>query len=194
MNCPSCGSEVEAGSKYCEECGVEIVATMAAPTQVPAQVPAAAAAAVANQTPDVVLAPPPMPATSMPAMAQNTMPPPVMQSAQPQGTNQLANPRFVEAVSGRELALTGSGGVVGRSDAGEGWMPTFDLVPFGGGPEAGVSRRHANLTIQGGQVLLADNSSANGTFVNGQQLGNTPRQLADGDQVRVGRVTLIFRI
>jgi DNA-binding winged helix-turn-helix (wHTH) protein len=56
-----------------------------------------------------------------------------------------------------------------------------------------VSRRHARLRIGGGEVVLEDLGSKNGTFLNGQRLTRAV-PLSDRDQLRVGSVTLKFRV
>ena len=57
-----------------------------------------------------------------------------------------------------------------------------------------TSRRHATAYYENGQYLLRDEHSANGTFVNGQQLDEgTPRLLKDNDHVGIGEHELIFR-
>lgn len=56
-----------------------------------------------------------------------------------------------------------------------------------------VSRRHARLRSAGGQVLLEDLGSTNGTFVNGDRLAGTHR-LTVGDRIRVGDVDLQFGV
>ncbi len=56
-------------------------------------------------------------------------------------------------------------------------------------PDAAVSRRHAELRIDGGSLVLRDLGSMNGTFVNGVQLRGE-QVLAVGDQVRFGQVLL----
>jgi FHA domain len=57
-----------------------------------------------------------------------------------------------------------------------------------------VSRRHAVLDRTGGRVVLADLGSTNGTWVNRRRLGagggRDGVELRDGDEVRVGSVTL----
>jgi FHA domain len=59
-----------------------------------------------------------------------------------------------------------------------------------------VSRRHAVLERSGGRVVLTDPGSTNGTWVNRQQLrAGDPRdrvELRDGDELRLGSVTLRF--
>lgn len=50
-----------------------------------------------------------------------------------------------------------------------------------------VSRRHARLDFEGGQVQLEDLSSATGTYVGGQRLApGSPMVLAAGQAVRIG--------
>jgi pSer/pThr/pTyr-binding forkhead associated (FHA) protein len=57
-----------------------------------------------------------------------------------------------------------------------------------------TSRRHATVHYENGQYLLRDERSANGTFVNGQQIDeNVPKVLNDGDHVGIGEHELIFR-
>jgi hypothetical protein len=57
--------------------------------------------------------------------------------------------------------------------------------------DPGVSRHHAELRVEGGDVILVDLGSTNGTFVNGQPVKHL--MLDDGMQVTLGRTTLIFR-
>ncbi len=56
-----------------------------------------------------------------------------------------------------------------------------------------TSRRHATVRYENGNYVLYDERSANGTFVNGQQLEDGPRVLQDGDHVGIGEHELIFR-
>ncbi len=56
-----------------------------------------------------------------------------------------------------------------------------------------VSRNHAALTVQNGQVAIEDRASANGTFVNGQRL-TAPRTLKAGDQLKFGDVLLVLTV
>lgn len=58
---------------------------------------------------------------------------------------------------------------------------------------AGVSRRHARITISGRQATIEDLGSKNGTFV-GDHRVERPTSLNDGDIIRVGSVKLTLRI
>src|SRR5438445_2273954 len=54
-----------------------------------------------------------------------------------------------------------------------------------------VSRFHASLSVQTGRVVLADNRSANGTFVNGCRIA-VPDELAPRDRIDIGPFSLVF--
>ncbi len=58
-------------------------------------------------------------------------------------------------------------------------------------PDPSVSHRHASIRLHGGETVLVDEGSSNGTFLAGKRLNpNTPETLRSGDLVRVGRVWL----
>jgi len=81
----------------------------------------------------------------------------------------------------RSIALARTESVLGRSlDA----DIRFD-VP-------GVSRRHARIVVEGEQVALEDLGSHNGTFLRGERITGRAT-LADGDEVRLGPVSIVFR-
>jgi serine protease Do len=52
-----------------------------------------------------------------------------------------------------------------------------------------ISRRHALVRVVNGGLEIADVGSANGTLVNDSRI-ETPRQLADGDSIRIGKTTM----
>lgn len=56
----------------------------------------------------------------------------------------------------------------------------------------GVSRHHARIIVSNGEATLEDLGSKNGTFH--QQKRITSARLSDGDEIRIGTVTLTFRI
>jgi pSer/pThr/pTyr-binding forkhead associated (FHA) protein len=59
-------------------------------------------------------------------------------------------------------------------------------------PYAGVSRRHAEIRHQGGEWLIVDLESTNGTFVNGVRIpAYEPHPLRDGDRIRLGRAEIL---
>jgi DNA-binding winged helix-turn-helix (wHTH) protein len=56
----------------------------------------------------------------------------------------------------------------------------------------GVSRRHARIVVDGEQVALEDLGSQNGTYLRGERITGRAT-LADGDEVRLGPVSIVFR-
>jgi DNA-binding winged helix-turn-helix (wHTH) protein len=56
-----------------------------------------------------------------------------------------------------------------------------------------VSRRHARVLIGGGRAVLEDLDSKNGTLLNGKTIAGRVA-LADGDEVRIGHETMVFRL
>jgi DNA-binding winged helix-turn-helix (wHTH) protein len=90
--------------------------------------------------------------------------------------------RFRLFLEDREIALRDGENLLGRLDEGVAWLesPT-------------VSRRHARIVVEGGRALLEDLGSKNGTFLRGEKI-TTPRPLADGDQILLGRVHMTFRV
>ena len=53
-----------------------------------------------------------------------------------------------------------------------------------------VSRRHCEVYLQNGFALIRDMGSSNGTWINGQPVGQQPVQLAPGQQVFIGHMPL----
>ena len=84
-------------------------------------------------------------------------------------------------LQGREMLLPDRPICIGRADSVELSIPTST-----------VSRVHAMLQPVGDGYLLADLESSNGTFVAGQRVKEA--RLADGDDFRVGEVTIQLRL
>ena len=57
----------------------------------------------------------------------------------------------------------------------------------------GVSRHHARIVVSGDEARVEDLGSKNGTFVDGEPVTGT-RLLRDGSEIRIGPVTLTFRV
>ncbi len=91
---------------------------------------------------------------------------------------QLARPHALRFISGKyqggEFPLPESGEIViGRSSE-------LDMVLV----EDMVSRRHAKITVTGGQIFLQDLGSTNGSFVNGEKIKRA--RLGEGDRILIG--------
>ncbi|GLZ32657.1 hypothetical protein Lesp02_48450 [Lentzea sp. NBRC 105346] len=98
-----------------------------------------------------------------------------------QGANRQLNATLhLDDGSNRTYNLKQGGNVVGRGQEAD-----FRL------PDTGVSRRHLEITWDGHSAMLADLGSTNGTTVNGTPVQTW--QLAEGDVVRIGHSSLVFR-
>jgi DNA-binding winged helix-turn-helix (wHTH) protein len=58
---------------------------------------------------------------------------------------------------------------------------------------SGVSRRHARVSVAADSFTLEDLGSRNGTFLRGGKV-TTPQPLQDGDVIRLGDVSIRFRV
>ena len=57
--------------------------------------------------------------------------------------------------------------------------------------DSGLSRRNTTIFRDGDALLIADENSTNGTFVNGRKLAGQPEELHDGDEIKIGSDTRI---
>lgn len=57
---------------------------------------------------------------------------------------------------------------------------------------AGVSRHHARILVSRGEATLEDLGSKNGTYLQNRRI--TSARLSDGDEIRLGKASLTFRI
>ena len=96
-------------------------------------------------------------------------------------TGQRHAPRFRLVLETREVQLLDGENVVGRDADAALWID-----------HPSVSRRHARVVVTDSKVTLEDLESKNGTHLNGKKIGRRTT-LEDGDQVRVGPETMVFR-
>ena len=199
ITCPQCGATAIPGEAFCDNCGAPLNAPSrpAAQTPVPAYnagvppQPAYPAPQPANVAPQPVSPPPYVPPPPY------TPPPSVTPAAPPMATPArvaLAPSQLIVAANGAALPLPGAAqAIVGRNDAVSNFYPDIDLTPHGA-LDQGVGRRHLRLFVQGGQVMVEDLDSTNGSMLNGQKLAaRQPQPLRDGDQLQVGRLILRFQ-
>lgn len=84
--------------------------------------------------------------------------------------------------------------VVGRSYPQTELFPGVDLSPFDA-YQRGVSRHHAILQLEDQQVVIRDNSSANGTLLNGKRIRpELSYPLRNGDIVSLAKMQLKFEL
>jgi hypothetical protein len=98
---------------------------------------------------------------------------PAGQPAQPSG------PRLVSG-DGRQYAIT-----MGSTTIGRGEQAQIRL------PDVGISRVHVRIDFDGGQVLVTDLGSTNGTLVNGQRISTV--SLQPGDMIQLGTTSLTLQ-
>jgi len=82
----------------------------------------------------------------------------------------------------REVALGEGETILGRTDDATVWVEA-----------ATVSRRHARIVVSGVRAVLEDLGSRNGTWLRGERI-DSPRVLSDGDEIRLGRIPMVFRV
>lgn len=103
------------------------------------------------------------------------------------GTSELETPFF---------ALDKNENLLGRRDPQSNIFPEIDLSKFD--PQTKISRRHARIWREGGNFMVEDLGSSNGTVLTGGTSDSVrlqPRQphaLTNGDRIRLGDTTLHF--
>ncbi len=84
--------------------------------------------------------------------------------------------------------------VLGRFDPMSGLAPDVNLEPFAGN-QGGLSRRHTRLFVRDNQFWVEDLHSVNFTYLNNQKVEpEQPQRLKDGDVLRLGNLTVVFRV
>lgn len=176
VNCPHCDAEVPAEAAFCDNCGSPI-ALSASPV---VSIPCPHCGALV------------MPDDAFCDSCGHALEPslPVDETGAPEPPDA----RLVEPQSNDVFMLTSDRDefVIGRLDPASGNFPDIDLVPYGG-EEGGVSRRHARIFRRNERYFIEDLNSVNYTFLNRQKLpAGTSHPIGDGDEVRFGRVVLVF--
>ncbi|GLV58836.1 hypothetical protein KDH_56650 [Dictyobacter sp. S3.2.2.5] len=198
--CPYCGAETRQGDNFCLNCGNRLLPATPSPSGQQAQTGIGEATVAA---PDEWNGAPQSPASGsgqswgdvdLAAPTAFGAPTDASTVREPAGTTQATMDRISEPAmfilrsdNGdviQEYPLDKAEIVIGRA-------PTSDILLS---KDKLTSRRHATVRYENNQYLLHDEHSANGTFVNGQQLEEaTPYALQDGDQVGIGEHELLFR-
>ena len=179
--CPFCGAETRPGDNFCLNCGNRLpVGTPAAQQTSSTGVGDATIPAEDNWAPPTqkadnnqgIVAPPP----SVPEVAAPAAPPAIPNPAR-------VTLRTDTGESLQEYTLEKQETSIGRA-------PSSDILLS---KDKLTSRRHATIFYENEAYFLVDESSANGTFVNGQQIEEkTPYKLQNGDQMGIGEYELVF--
>ncbi len=104
----------------------------------------------------------------------------------PEPTPEVSAPQWrptlvrLESARDERFPLIGAAARIGRSSKSD-----IQIV------DASISRMHAEIRIEADSVILVDLSSANGSLVNGQRVGQ-PVRLTEGDIVQLGDISLLF--
>ncbi len=194
--CPVCGADTRPGDNYCLNCGQRLLPNTPSPLPVQQAQPPIGEAAQDHQDQGImgtIPSGPPWADPSAPTVA--AMPPdlPTLRESPLAPTAQATLDRIedparflLRAENGetlQEYLLDKAEIVIGRA-------PTSDILLS---KDKLTSRRHATVRYDNGQYRLYDDHSANGTFVNGQQIEDTTSYLLhDGDQVGIGEHELVF--
>jgi pSer/pThr/pTyr-binding forkhead associated (FHA) protein len=59
-------------------------------------------------------------------------------------------------------------------------------------PDSGLSRLNTTIFRDGDEIFIVDENSTNGTFVNGEQVFDSPHSLSDRDEITIGTNTQIY--
>ena len=204
--CPYCSAETRPGDNFCLNCGNRLVPS----TPSPQQAQPAFGDATIPASEDWV---PPIPETSpapqgsewqeddnLMTIANTSMEPsasPVETSAATAFAAPVAQAVMDKVENPAHLILrTDTGEVLQeypleKAETSIGRAPTSDILLS---KDKLTSRRHATVKYEDGNYVILDERSANGTFVNGQQLEEmVPRTLHDGDHIGIGEHELVFQ-
>jgi hypothetical protein len=121
--------------------------------------------------------------------------PPVHQPTAPSGTTAPPAAMHRPVVAGRPRLILAAGGL----GSAESTLELSKAVTVLGRAnecelrldDPGVSRRHAEIRVNGGEAEIIDLGSTNGIRVNGKAVPSA--RLLDGDRIDVGSTSLVFR-
>lgn len=206
--CPYCGAETRPGDNFCLNCGHRLL--VATPSSQQAQsasseptIPAQDnwRQAILDQDEGTVAASPNVGGWSEPtimgAAGMNAAELPTIRGDAQASIGVAAPPPVVPVENPAKFILRADNGDVlheyplEKPEISIGRAPNSDILLS---KDKLTSRRHATVRNENGSYILRDGGSANGTFVNGQQLEDSGlRILQDGDHVGIGEHELIFR-
>ncbi len=159
--CPNCQNQEIVGTLFCNECGAQLIGVDGSLTPAVQTGPTNPLKDKPNRPKSSPLPPPPV---------GNSISLHILDAGQ------------ILPLSGREEFT------LGRSSEGQSILPDIDLSSYRA-YEKGVSRLHASIKSGGGQVIVTDLGSVNGTRVNGKKImPNQPQPLNHGDILTLGKL------
>jgi pSer/pThr/pTyr-binding forkhead associated (FHA) protein len=169
--CPFCGADTRPGDNFCLNCGNRLPAV--APTQ-------QAGRGVGEAT----------------IPAENEWVNPTNINSHDAPTERADQPAPATIDKPARLTLRAESGEVLQDYVLEKFRVTIGRAPSSDvllSKDKLTSRNHATIVYESSEYILKDEGSANGTFVNGQQLEEkSPYKLHDGDHVGIGEYELVF--
>jgi pSer/pThr/pTyr-binding forkhead associated (FHA) protein len=203
--CPYCGAETRPGDNFCLNCGNRLLPSTPSQQQAQPAIGEATLPTSEDWAPPKADAPSPAEESNWADANQltiaNTSPEPAAQEA---NASIPSNPAAPVAQATMDK-VENPAHLILRADNGEvlqDYLLEKSEITIGRAPNSSIllskdkltSRRHATIRYENGNYILRDEHSANGTFVNGQQLEEmTPHTLQDGDHVGIGEHELIFQ-
>ncbi len=195
--CPYCGAETRAGDNFCLNCGNRLVSTPSPSASQQSQTEISESSQASpvewggsGQDQGVAASSWSGSNSGAATIANSSAEPSTFRAEAPQATmDRIENPaRFIlRADDGtilQEYPLDKAEISIGRA-------PNSDILLS---KDKLTSRRHAIVRYENGNYVLRDERSANGTFVNGQQIEEmVPRVLQEGDHIGIGEHELLFR-
>ena len=204
--CPYCSAETRPGDNFCLNCGNRLVPSTPSPQQAQPVFGDATIPASEDWVPPIPETPPAPQGSewqedeNLMTIANTSLEPPASSVDTSAASNSAAP--VAQAVMDK---IENPAHLILRTDTGEvlqeyslekpetsiGRAPTSDILLS---KDKLTSRRHATVKYENGNYVIVDERSANGTFVNGQQLEEmTSRTLHDGDHIGIGEHELLFQ-
>jgi pSer/pThr/pTyr-binding forkhead associated (FHA) protein len=203
--CPYCSAETRPGDNFCLNCGNRLVPSTPSQQAQPVFGDATIPASEDWVPPVPESAPSPQGSEwkedeNLMTIANTSMEPPAS-SVDTSAASSTAAPvahAVMDKVENPALLIlrTDTGEVLKeypleKAETSIGRAPTSDILLS---KDKLTSRRHATVTYENGNYIILDERSANGTYVNGQQLEEmTPHTLRDGDHIGIGEHELVFQ-
>lgn len=179
--CRNCGAMLLTNATFCGQCGIQSPFENPSEEESPPPPPVA-----------------PMPPSPPDIVEVSSPPPPPPPVTSPKEATQLQKqtPRLFHQQTQTTLELPQGLAVIHLGKPNDQIPPDIDVSGF---PHADiVSRRHADIRVEGDIFYIEDVGSSNGTYINHQVLSPGDRhRLQDGDRISLGKgdlVTFIFQL
>ncbi|HKV60182.1 MAG TPA: FHA domain-containing protein [Ktedonobacteraceae bacterium] len=197
--CPFCSAETRPGDNFCLNCGNRLQTSTPSP-QAPTAMSDATLPAPAEWTPPVAQGSNPDNTWNNPDLLTIVADPadsatmrsgtaPQSPQAAPAVMNKIEEPAHLILRADNNEVLNDY--TLDKYEMSIGRAPNSDILLS---KDKLTSRRHATILYENGQYSIRDERSANGTFVNSQQLDESAvRPLQNGDHIGIGEHELVFQ-